>query len=791
MLNYTKFIPVFTCLVFIFSSSLSGAVYQDLNGLVVIEAENLTGQTANWKQETTFTAFSGNSYIRWNGSNNFSNPGSGVISTTIQINNPGVYRVMLRNKVGYGTSTTEHNDTWVKFPGVTEFYGKKGTHKVYPKGSGKTPNPEGASKDGWLKVYCHGTTAWSWRAKTNDKDPYEIFVEFAAVGEYHLSLSGRSQHHCVDRIVLFNNNVVESYATDLTRNETLLDAEVSVVSRIAILADGNSPDPDDIGATAVSLAILRALKAEKRLVYYAHSCDLVRNNTKITEGMELQRQALMQASCEGTAEKWGGFEHVTFYNCRTQQDLATGKLRDAINESTAASPLAIIEAGEPDVIYDAIAAADSAKRKFVSIITHHLANDESADDPNKNLSNILNDFSAVKEERIPDQNTELQTPIEEWDWAKNHPDERITWLYNQGKIAEQDNVVGFQKGKFDCSDAGMVYYQLTGEKSPTVTLLKDLFNNYVGFEFKPHVVPGKIQFEDYNLGGNEVGYFDHSIQDLTQYSYRANDLVDLGRNGSVVSAIETGEWLEYTIDVEQSGFYKLSVNHSTTAIPSVNVFSVIQTNNEDTLIGGFECYYTGRGSYFFDEVGEVLLKKGEQVLRFLILNAGVDLDYFELEFISSAYQVFTAFPEHGEIIVSPEQDFYANNEEITITAIPDEGYSFKSWLGEFSDSENPLILKINNTDVNVDAIFEITTNVEQTQLEQIKVYPNPNNGRFNIQLPKGKQAQFKLFKLDGALITKGEFDSSIMVENLNLSSGFYFLEVKSGNGIHLSKILVE
>ena len=46
--------------------------------------------------------------------------------------------------------------------------------------------------------------------------------------------------------------------------------------RIAIVADGNSPDPGDIGGTAVSIALLRAVSMADRLVHYSHSCDLVR-----------------------------------------------------------------------------------------------------------------------------------------------------------------------------------------------------------------------------------------------------------------------------------------------------------------------------------------------------------------------------------------------------------------------------------------------------------------------------------------------------------------------------------
>jgi hypothetical protein len=52
--------------------------------------------------------------------------------------------------------------------------------------------------------------------------------------------------------------------------------------------------------------------------------------------------------------------------------------------------------------------------------------------------------------------------IEKWEWARTHPDPRIQQVWIQGKIAEVDEVVKFQKGYWDCSDAGMVLYWITG-----------------------------------------------------------------------------------------------------------------------------------------------------------------------------------------------------------------------------------------------------------------------------------------------------------------------------------------
>jgi len=227
--------------------------------------------------------------------------------------------------------------------------------------------------------------------------------------------------------------------------------------RVAIVADGNSPDPDDLGGTAVSLALLRAAGLEDRLVHYSHSCDLVGDN-RITEKPEKERHHLMQLSCDVTARRWGGFDDIVFYDALWQKKETERDLRDAINASTAENPLWIIEAGEPDIIGMALKKSSKKKHPFVKVVTHHPANDNAGDF--YSWQDIL-DFN-IEEVRIPDQNTHLKVDLEKWDWAKNHADPRVQWIWTIGKIAEIDDIVTFQKGKWDCSDAGMVLYWITG-----------------------------------------------------------------------------------------------------------------------------------------------------------------------------------------------------------------------------------------------------------------------------------------------------------------------------------------
>ncbi|MFK7850924.1 MAG: hypothetical protein AB8D78_08090 [Akkermansiaceae bacterium] len=235
--------------------------------------------------------------------------------------------------------------------------------------------------------------------------------------------------------------------------------------RLAIVADGNSPDPDDIGAMAVIFGLLSQSGLTDRLVHLSHSCDLDPflnpGRQKIDKENELRRQKKLHELFGEGVDFWGPFpELADYYNCRTERAEAIADLTKAMNASSAKNPLWIIEAGEPDIIGYALRAAEASKRPFVHVVSHHPANDNSGD---VFTWQQIKDFG-VTEHQIGDQNSGLQVLIEsgQWNWARNHEEPRIAWIWEQLKYAEQDEVVGFQKNKFDCSDAGMVYWWITG-----------------------------------------------------------------------------------------------------------------------------------------------------------------------------------------------------------------------------------------------------------------------------------------------------------------------------------------
>ncbi|WP_299461679.1 hypothetical protein [uncultured Microscilla sp.] len=196
-------------------------IFEEKNGLLIIESESMPlGE--GWQLETSSTDFTGKGYTQWHGKSEYSTPGKGLITYKIRVNTPGTYRVQWRSRINEGTDHTEANDAWLRMANASDFFAMKDNHKLYPRGSGKTPNPEGAGKEGWFKVYMNQTNQWSWRSYTNDHNAYAVYATFLVAGDYTIEVSGRSKGYAIDRIALYKEDTVqEATATDPNQAESI------------------------------------------------------------------------------------------------------------------------------------------------------------------------------------------------------------------------------------------------------------------------------------------------------------------------------------------------------------------------------------------------------------------------------------------------------------------------------------------------------------------------------------------------------------------------------------------
>ncbi len=79
------------------------------------------------------------------------------------------------------------------------------------------------------------------------------------------------------------------------------------------------------------------------------------------------------------------------------------------------------------------------------------------------------------------------------------------------------------------------------------------------FPGAPLAIPGVVEAEDFDLGGQSIAYHDTEAQNLGG-AYRPGEGVDLEVDiggGFNVGFIRAGEWIEYAIDVAQPGHYEV------------------------------------------------------------------------------------------------------------------------------------------------------------------------------------------------------------------------------------------
>ncbi|MGI9115156.1 MAG: hypothetical protein ACR2FX_09010 [Chthoniobacterales bacterium] len=235
--------------------------------------------------------------------------------------------------------------------------------------------------------------------------------------------------------------------------------------RIAVSEDGNYHDRDDICSGALIVAQFAQAGAAARLVYYGYADHYWLSDPA--------REELMRQSVVNTATMWGGFNLGVFYNVTQQTSAAISALTAEINRSTSNDPLTIVAAGPMQVIGQALAQSESSRRAYVTVISHSTWNDTHAAEygPKEGLSGPTYTFNELGQlganvVHIHDQNAGLDKPYEQFTWLRDSGDSRLVWLWLRAQAAA--------KSTFDCSDAGMVYFALTGDDSATPAKLQAL-----------------------------------------------------------------------------------------------------------------------------------------------------------------------------------------------------------------------------------------------------------------------------------------------------------------------------
>lgn len=164
------------------------------------------------------------------------------------------------------------------------------------------------------------------------------------------------------------------------------------------------------------------------------------------------------------------------------------------------------------------------------------------------------------------------------------------------------------------------------------------------FGNNPWPIPGTIQFENFDVGGNGIAYNDGATGNTGGATFRTDEDVDIENctdagGGYNIGFATAGEWLEYTVNVTKSDVYELvfrvACNGSGRTISLSMDETNIATNVSIPNTGGWQTWQTVT-------IPNIALTAGQKVMR---LTVGAT-DYVNLNYISFS-SVVTGIEENS------------------------------------------------------------------------------------------------------------------------------------------------
>lgn len=161
--------------------------------------------------------------------------------------------------------------------------------------------------------------------------------------------------------------------------------------------------------------------------------------------------------------------------------------------------------------------------------------------------------------------------------------------------------------------------------------------------YNNHIIPGRIFATEYDLGRIGKAYQDNDFQNLwvssgTHTEWNSgnkmrNDGVDIYActdklsNGYFVGKTEKGEWLQYTVDINQNKKYKLEIRYNNVSGESSRIS--FQTESGD-ILSTISLPPTGKEWKTITTDG-ISLSKGRKKLRLVFEIDSANINFFELK----------------------------------------------------------------------------------------------------------------------------------------------------------------
>lgn len=302
----------------------------------------------------------------------------------------------------------------------------------------------------------------------------------------------------------------------------------------------------------------------------------------------------------------------------------------------------------------------------------------------------------------------------------------------------------------------------------------------------PQVIPtpdgGYFELAFYDEGGAGVAYYDgngdpddpNNYEVTTNcngsyqwagedYNFRMGECVDVsgcyGTAGTYanynLAYRENDEWLKYTVDVKEPGYYSFEYLSNPTTGGTVS-FAIAKPIENGVCPLGNALYTEGTDT----EIAYVTFDSYDD-------DCEKDWECWEWDKpLESAKKPSLLFKEAGEFV-------------LTIT-FPTEGGD----LGPFRFTKAASYSGEGYGDV------DCTVGVSNVESSDFVIYPNPTTGEINIDLADADEADVDIINMMGQIVYSSKIQSGAKI-NANLVKGTYIVSVKTANSVAQQKLIVE
>ena len=157
-------------------------------------------------------------------------------------------------------------------------------------------------------------------------------------------------------------------------------------------------------------------------------------------------------------------------------------------------------------------------------------------------------------------------------------------------------------------------------------------------------VPGVIEAEDYNTGGDGVAYYDTTPSNFGGVYRNENVDIELNEkeNSPVVCWIRPGEWMKYTVNVERTGYYDVTFRVSS---PNANTQMHLQVDGATAAT--ITVPNTGDFENYTNVTRQVKLNAGPHVLR-LVFSGYQNINYMSFAYTGTSSVARDIDPADGQ-----------------------------------------------------------------------------------------------------------------------------------------------